>query len=90
MERPVLERLKKIASVRESYSTFGIYDIISLAETEKMEETTRVITERIRKLPDVRTTLTMMIVRLEKSKKNHRYSAKTKTSANNAPAGHAT
>ena len=61
-ERQVLENLKNLVGVKESYMTFGLYDIVSLVETEGANLATKGITETIRKLPGVRLTITMMIV----------------------------
>jgi len=61
-KNPVLDRLRRMAVVKESYVTFGLYDIICMVETEMMEEAGKAFTEEIRKLPGIRTTLTMMVV----------------------------
>jgi DNA-binding Lrp family transcriptional regulator len=61
-ESRVMEELIKIPEVREAYIVYGIYDVIVKIEAESLEKIREVITNKIRKLPDIRTTSTMVIV----------------------------
>jgi DNA-binding Lrp family transcriptional regulator len=61
-ESRVMEELVKIPEVTEAYIVYGIYDVIVKIEAESLEKIREVITNKIRKLPDIRTTSTMVIV----------------------------
>ncbi|ADI32600.1 Lrp/AsnC ligand binding domain-containing protein [Staphylothermus hellenicus] len=61
-ESRVMEELVKVPEITEAYIVYGIYDIIVKIEAESLEKIREVITNRIRKLPDIRTTSTMVIV----------------------------
>jgi len=58
----VLESLKDVESVMEAHSTYGIYDIIAKVEAETPDRLNEVVTQEIRKLSHVRSTLTMMVI----------------------------
>ena len=59
-EREVIERLKHIDHVKEVQGTFGAYDIIAKLASERPDSIKEAITWRIRKIPSVRATLTLM------------------------------
>jgi len=61
-EDAVLKELMKIASVKESYVVYGVYDVIARVEAETMEKLKEFISQKIRRLDKVRSTLTMIIV----------------------------
>ena len=60
-EKEVLERLRKITDIKESYAVFGIYDIVAKIEADSMEKLKEIIDWRIRRLDKVRSTLTMIV-----------------------------
>ena len=57
-----LESLKDVECVVEAHSTYGIYDIIAKVEAESADRLNEVVTQQIRKLSNVRSTLTMMVI----------------------------
>ncbi|CAI9830858.1 MAG: Lrp/AsnC ligand binding domain-containing protein [Nitrosopumilus sp.] len=63
---PVIEEVKRLLSagdVRyEVRGVYGIYDIIVKLSAPTHEEIRAVITERLRRIPEVQSTLTMMVV----------------------------
>ncbi len=67
-ESTVMDKLYEIPEVKEIYIVYGIYDVIAKVEAESLERIREVITSKIRKLPEIRTTSTMVIVE-EKIKK---------------------
>jgi DNA-binding Lrp family transcriptional regulator len=67
-ESTVMEKLYEIPEVTEIYIVYGIYDVIVKVEADTLERIREVITSKIRKLPEIRTTSTMVIVE-ERSKK---------------------
>jgi len=58
----VLKELSKINGVKEAYSVYGVYDIIAKVEAETMEGLKDIVTWKIRKISNVRTTLTMIVI----------------------------
>jgi len=61
-ESDIIEDLKHIDSVKEVRGTFGAYDIIAKVENDKKDDLRDVITWGIRKMDNVRSTLTLMEV----------------------------
>jgi len=58
----ILKNLSYIPEVKEADVVFGYYDIICKIETSQYEILEDIITKAIRKLPHVRTTMTLNIV----------------------------
>jgi len=61
-EDEVVAELRKIENVKESYTVFGVYDVVAKVEAESMDKLTETITWKIRKLDKVRSTLTMIVI----------------------------
>ena len=61
-EAKVTSDLNKIEEVKEVYAVYGVYDLIVRVEAETMEELKTVISDSIRTIENVRTTLTMIVV----------------------------
>ncbi len=59
-EDEVLSALKKVNGVKETYSVYGVYDIIAKIEAETMDKLKEVVTSHIRSLEMTRSTLTMI------------------------------
>jgi DNA-binding Lrp family transcriptional regulator len=61
-EKNVIQELRRIAGVSEAYLAYGVYDIVVKVEAETQERVKDIIFSRIRKLDDVRSTLTLVEV----------------------------
>ena len=59
-ESDVIEELKHMESVKETYETFGAYDIITKIESSKRGRLKEIINSNIRKINHVRSTLILM------------------------------
>jgi DNA-binding Lrp family transcriptional regulator len=59
-EESVIEELKHVDSVKEVHGTFGAYDILAKVESDKPETLREAIIWQIRKINNVRSTLTLM------------------------------
>lgn len=59
-EKPVIESLKHMDSVKEVCGTFGAYDIVAKVENQNSDNLREIITSNIRKIKHVRSTLTLM------------------------------
>lgn len=61
-EHELIEKLRALHEVREAYVTYGVYDIIVKVEAENQQVLKDAVFTRIRKMDDVRTTLTMIVI----------------------------
>ncbi len=59
-EPSILEQLQKIGSVVDVQETYGIYDIIARIESDNHSQLTNIISDQIRKLNNVNSTLTLI------------------------------
>ena len=59
-EEKVILELKSIEGVIEVHGTFGAYDILAKVEAGLVEELRETITWKIRKIANIRSTLTLM------------------------------
>ena len=58
-ENSLIEQLKKINDIKEVHGTLGVYDIIAEIESEESKNLKEAIIGDIRKLPHVKSTLTL-------------------------------
>jgi len=65
-EKEVLDEIGKIDAVKESYITYGVYDILAKVGADTMDNLKMIITWKVRGLDNVRSTLTMVIIEGEK------------------------
>ena len=61
-EYNILKNLSHIPEVKEADVVFGYYDIICKIETSEYKTLENIITKAVRKLPHVRTTMTLNVV----------------------------
>lgn len=59
-EESIISELKGIDGVKEVHGTFGAYDILAKVESDQVEKLREIITWKIRKIPKIRSTLTLM------------------------------
>ena len=59
-ETDVLKDLKKVEGVAEVYAVYGTYDVVAKVKAETMDRLKEIVTVRIRKVNNVRATLTLM------------------------------
>jgi len=58
----VLKALRDVEGVREAYSVYGVYDILAKVEAENMDKLKDIVTWKIRRLQNIRSTLTMIVI----------------------------
>jgi DNA-binding Lrp family transcriptional regulator len=58
--KEVIEALKAIEEVKEAYPLYGVYDVIARVESETEQELKKIISNDIRRLNKVRSTMTMI------------------------------
>ena len=56
----VMKDLKTIKEVKEAHRVYGVYDIIARIETGNIEDLKDIISEKVRRLYGVRSTITMI------------------------------
>ena len=59
-EESIIQELKNLDGVIEVHGTFGAYDILTKIESPTVEVLREVITWKIRKIDQIRSTLTLM------------------------------
>ena len=67
-ENEVFDKLLEIDNVKEVYMVYGIHDLIAVIEAGSMDELRELITNKVRKIPGVKSTLTAIVV-VKRSKK---------------------
>jgi len=60
-EKDILNQLRSIENVKEVNAVYGVYDIIAKVEADSMEKLKEIVTYKIRRLADIRSTLTMTV-----------------------------
>jgi len=61
-EDEVLRELRKIEGVEEAFVSYGVYDLIARVRADTMENLKNVITRRVRRIGEVRSTLTLILI----------------------------
>jgi DNA-binding Lrp family transcriptional regulator len=61
LEKKVTNDLNKIEEVKEVYGVYGVYDLIVKVEAETVEKLKMAISDSIRTIENIRTTLTMIV-----------------------------
>ena len=65
-ESEVLEQIKKIDAIEESYMVYGVYDVVAKVSADTMEKLKEIVTWKVRRLDKVRSTLTMILIEEKK------------------------
>ena len=60
--KSVLQSLKKMDCITETYMVYGVYDILAVVKAETMDKLREIVTWDLRSLDSVRSTLTMIVV----------------------------
>jgi len=61
-EENIIKEIRGIADVKKVKGIYGVYDIIVKVESNSMEELKNTITWKIRKIPQVRSAITLMVI----------------------------
>ena len=61
-ETEVMKGLKMIEEVKEAHLVYGAYDIIARVEADTRDDLKNVIHSKVRRLNNIRSTLTMVVV----------------------------
>ena len=58
-EKEIISSLEKIDGVKEAHGTLGLYDIVAQIESQNEEQIRKIVTSTIRKIPKIRSTMTL-------------------------------
>jgi DNA-binding Lrp family transcriptional regulator len=61
-EDQVLKDVRSVAGVQEASVVYGVYDVVAKVEASSMTELKELISQRLRMLANVRTTLTLILI----------------------------
>ncbi|MEM2855661.1 MAG: Lrp/AsnC ligand binding domain-containing protein [Candidatus Nitrosocaldaceae archaeon] len=61
-EEEIIREIRKMEGVKEVEGTYGVYDIITKVESDSMEKLKNIITWKIRRMPKVRSTVTLIVI----------------------------
>ncbi len=61
-EDQVLKEVKAVAGVHEAFVTYSVYDLIAKIGAASMTELKELVTSRLRRIDNVRETLTLILV----------------------------
>ena len=61
-ENPIIRALMEIPGVSQVTGVLGLYDIMIEVEAEDSSKLEKIITKHVRKVPNVLTTMTLMVV----------------------------
>ena len=61
-ENDIFEKLKAIPQVSEVYIVYGVYDLVAKVEADSMDSLKEVVSSTIRRIPKVKSTLTMIVM----------------------------
>jgi len=61
-EESIIKELRNFKEIKEVHFIYGVYDIIAKVEAESTEKLKELIAFKIRRLKDIRSTLTLTVV----------------------------
>ncbi|MCE4620024.1 MAG: Lrp/AsnC ligand binding domain-containing protein [Desulfurococcales archaeon] len=61
-ENEIFDKLYEIPEVKEIYMVYGVHDIIAVIEAETMDALRSLITEKIRRMDGVKSSMTSIVV----------------------------
>ena len=71
-EQIIIESLKKIVGIKEAHGTLGLYDIVAQIECTTDEKIQEIVTQKIRKIPKIQTSMTLTSFRVRSTIPNIR------------------
>ena len=61
-DEEVLKELRKVEGVKEAYFVYGVYDMVVKVEADTMDTLKGIVTRKIRRMKNIRSTLTMTVI----------------------------
>ena len=60
-EEQVLKKVKLIDDIQEAYVTYGVFDLVLKVNADSSEGLKQLVTQRLRTIDNVRSTMTLML-----------------------------
>ena len=60
LEEQVYEKVKKVEGIQEVFVSYGVYDLIAKIKADSMEELKELVSHRLRRMSNVKSTLTLI------------------------------
>ena len=64
-EKEVLDEIRKVDAVKESYITYGVYDMLAKISADTMDKLNEIVTW-VRMLDKIRATITLIVIEEKK------------------------
>jgi DNA-binding Lrp family transcriptional regulator len=61
-EEKIIEEIAKLSDVKEVRGTYGVHDVFVKVKSENTETMNHTITNRIRKIPGITSTVTLVVI----------------------------
>ncbi|HXX98747.1 MAG TPA: Lrp/AsnC ligand binding domain-containing protein [Candidatus Bathyarchaeia archaeon] len=61
-EEKIIAEISKIADIKEVRGTYGVHDIFAKVKSENIESMNHTITSKIRKIPGITSTVTLLVI----------------------------
>ncbi len=61
-ESEIFEKLRSVPQVTEAYVVYGVYDLVVKIEADSLDALKETVSSVIRKIPKVKSTLTMIVM----------------------------
>jgi DNA-binding Lrp family transcriptional regulator len=61
-EEKVTNALEELPQIKETYTVYGIYDLITRVEYADRQELSEIIIRKIRGIPGIKNTITLMVI----------------------------
>jgi DNA-binding Lrp family transcriptional regulator len=62
-EQEIVDRVCSLSGVEKAYVVYGVYDVVAILTASTMEGLEATLMQKVRSLPGVRSTMTLMISR---------------------------
>ncbi len=62
MEEDVARQLSQLPEVKEVHVVYGIYDVVTIVEAETFDSLRNVVITKIRRMPHIKSTTTLIVV----------------------------
>lgn len=71
VEKKIIDEIAKMPDVREVRGTYGVHDIFVKVKSADMEALNRTITRKIRRIPGITSTMTLVVIEEQGGKEEH-------------------
>jgi DNA-binding Lrp family transcriptional regulator len=61
-EEKIIAEISKVADIKEVRGTYGVHDIFAKVKSENIEAMNHTITNKIRKIPGITSTVTLLVI----------------------------